>query len=175
MRCYSDHRLNYTRYGCSYPMLMNTASHYHLLLYATVCDCRDGMQIAARNGSLDVMRLLYDNGGDLLTSGKTGDTLFHLAAANGHVNVMIWMNSIGGLATCVNRYGQTPAHIAARRGEVGVLKYLHHELCVDVQQEDFDGQTPLQLVPRHSMYGNDQSVQEAREFLISLLDIDGKG
>jgi len=133
------------------------------------------MQIAARNGSLDVMRLLYDNGGDLTTRGKTGDTLFHLAAANGHVNVMIWMNSIGGLATCVNRYGQTPAHIAARRGEVDVLKYLHYDLCVDVQQEDFDGQTPLQLVPRHSMYGNDQNVQETRDFLISLLDVDSKG
>lgn len=130
------------------------------------------MQIAARNGSLSVMKLLYENGSSLNTRGKKGDTIFHLAAANGHTELMQWANDMGAVASCVDMFGQTPAHVAARRGESSVLKYLYHTLDLDMMQEDFDGRTPLQVIPRQAMHGNEAGIHEARRFLISIIEGD---
>mmetsp|Transcript_20920 Transcript_20920/g.30132 ORF Transcript_20920/g.30132 Transcript_20920/m.30132 type:complete len:1207 (+) Transcript_20920:147-3767(+) len=132
---------------------------------------RDAMQIAARNGALDLMKLLFDNGGSVSTRGKKGDTLFHLAASNGHISVMEWMSSVGVLSTGVDLRGQTCVHVAARRGEVDVLRYLHETLHMDLNQEDFDGKTPLQYVPKQALQGNSEEVEETRLYLISVLEI----
>ena len=108
----------------------------------------------------------------LHTRGKIGDTLFHLAAAYGHINIIYWMNSIGGIVNSVNIYGQTPAHIAAKRIQINILKYLYYDLDVDLLQEDFNGQIPLDYVPKQDMYGNEKDLIETRLFLINIFNND---
>ena len=57
---------------------------------------RDAAQIAARNGSVSMLKLLYKNGANMMTNkGVHGDTLFHLAAGNGHVHALKYLHSIG--------------------------------------------------------------------------------
>ncbi len=111
------------------------------------------MQIAARNGSIPILELLHDFGGNISSRGPKGDTLFHLAGYNGHVLTMKWLHAKGILPEAVDLHGQTVVHLAARRGEFGVLQYLYEELHVDaalfLTQEDFDGRTALDCLPRH--------------------------
>ncbi|KAJ1421404.1 ankyrin repeat-containing domain protein, partial [Ochromonadaceae sp. CCMP2298] len=105
---------------------------------------RDAMQIAARNGTVGVMKILHQNGGQLTSrGGPRSSTLFHLAAENGHIAVMQWMNSVGGISHGCDLYGQTAVHVAARRGELETIHYLHFSLDLDLAAEDFDGLTPL--------------------------------
>ncbi len=133
------------------------------------------MQIAARNGAVELLTLIHEHGGEISSRGPKGDSLYHLAASNGHIAVFDWLSEhvyrAAGLAgDCVDMFGQTPAHVAARRGEVEVLRYLHFQMGVDVMQEDFDGQTPLEGIPKIAMGGNAESLAQAREFLISVIE-----
>jgi ankyrin repeat protein len=107
------------------------------------------MQIAARNGNVSLLKLLLLHGGSLRTRGLRNDTLFHLAGYNGHVETMRWLHRMGAFPEAVDIYGQTVIHVAARRAELSVLKYLHEDLNMDgFEQEDFNGRTPLDCVPR---------------------------
>lgn len=131
---------------------------------------RDALQIAARNGYLDLMIFLVDIGASIGTRGKRGDTLFHLAALNGHVHVMKWLSSVGLIHHHVDMEGQTAAHVAARRGEFEVLKYLHEELHANFQEEDFEGRTALHCVPKKSLEGNESDVEMTRQYLLSFVE-----
>jgi ankyrin repeat protein len=144
-------------------------SYLYLIAYPLF---RDALQIAARNGCLDLMKFLVDRGSALGTRGKRGDTLFHLAAYNGHVHVMKWLSSVGVMHHHVDAVGQSAAHVAARRGELGVLKYLHEALHVDFSEEDFEGQTALQCVPKKSMQGNESDLEMTRQYLLSFVEIE---
>eukprot|EP01032_Pedospumella_encystans_P007541 gene7541-9038_t len=137
---------------------------------------RDAMQIAARNGSPKMLSLIHEHGGEISSRGPKGDTLYHLAASNGHVNVLTWLTEhvyrgAGIAGDAVDMFGQTAAHVAARRGEVAVLRYLHGELGVDVLQEDFDGRTPLEVIPKLFLSGNAEGLVEAKEFLTSVIEL----
>jgi hypothetical protein len=110
------------------------------------------MQIAARNGSIPMLSLLLQAGGSISTRGPKGDTLFHLAAYNGHLSTMKWLKSNGILPESVDMYGQTAMHVACRRAELEVLVYLDEAIMADFTQQDFDGLSPLECIPR---YGKD--------------------
>lgn len=155
--------------------ILSVFGHFHAYFPPFFCVDRDAMQIAARNGSVEAMNLLHEHGGTIGTRGPRGDTLYHLAAGNGHIGVLQWLSEnvfrgAGLVGNSVDMYGQTAAHVAAQRGEVAVLKFLHRVLNVDVMQEDFDGRTPLQCLPRQSMGVSPEGVAACREFLLSILE-----
>eukprot|EP01033_Poteriospumella_lacustris_P000878 gene878-631_t len=130
---------------------------------------RDAMQIAARHGSVPMLALIHQHGGSLSTRGPKGDTLFHLAAYNGHVETMQWLLHTQQrlLPAAVDRYGQTVVHVAARRGELKVLQFLYHDAGIDealFTQEDFDGQTPVDCIPRRGP----EELQACRDFFENL-------
>lgn len=131
---------------------------------------RDAVQISTRNGSLEILRLLYESGATLNTRGKRGDTLFHLASANGHLEIMKWLTSVGVMHNMVDITGQTCAHVAARRGEINVLKYLETAHQMDFNQKDFDDQTPLDKIPKSALNGNELELEETRVFLLSRME-----
>lgn len=126
------------------------------------------MQIAARNGDLDMLKYLVWAGASTETRGKGGDTLFHLAGANGHVYVLQWLAAQGLMHTTLDMHGQSVAHVAARRGEAGVLHYLHEHLHMGLSEQDFAGLGPLQLVPKRALHGCEAGLAETRRFLESL-------
>lgn len=122
---------------------------------------RDTLQVAARNGSLEVLRKLHEVGGNLFTVGPDGDTLFHIACGYGHMHVLLWLLEQGIDPLTLNDKGQNAAHIAARRGEMLVLKFLHFMCFVDFTARDNDGKTPIQSIPR---YGPD-NIAEMKSFI----------
>ena len=67
----------------------------------------------------------------------------------------------------LDMHGQSAAHVAARRGEVEVLQYLA-DLGLDLMQQDFEGMTPLQHVPKVAILGNKDSLDATRRFLLSI-------
>lgn len=111
---------------------------------------RDAMQIAARNGNLSMLKMLYMHGGSLNSKGLRGDNLFHLAGYYGHVDTMRWLQRQGINPDMVDMYGQNIVHIAARRGELAVLKYLWEDLGMTQQfiLPDVDGRNPMECIPR---------------------------
>jgi hypothetical protein len=109
---------------------------------------RDGMQIAARNGDVKMLELLHRRQGRLHSRGPRGDGLIHLAAYNGHLKAIRWLLNSGSVPTVVDMRGQHAGHIAARRCNHETVIYLYEKVGLDFCQEDFDGQTPYQLVPR---------------------------
>jgi hypothetical protein len=121
-----------------------------LFLFQAVFFYRDAMQIAARNGSIPMLSLVLQAGGSISTRGPKGDTLFHLAAYNGHLSTMKWLKSNGILPESVDSYGQTAMHVACRRAELEVLIYLDEAIEADFTQQDFDGLSPLECLPRFS-------------------------
>ena len=137
-------------------------SHVYIVLY------RDALQIATRNGDLDAIKLLVRNGASTATRGRRGDTLFHIAGGNGHVHVLRWLADQGLMHTLLDMNGQSVAHVAARRGEVEVLRFLHEYLHMSLHEEDFDGMTPIQLVPKVALRGNSEGLADTRSFLISV-------
>lgn len=142
------------------------------------------MQISARNGSVEMLEMLLQNGGAINSRGPNGDTLFHLSALNGHVEALKWLYCNGVLPEAVdmngpiyssnskmfidmitNLTGQSAVHIAARRGEAEVLRYLFNELGMDAGQLDFDGRTPLDCVPRKGNFDNEDDLKICRELI----------
>jgi len=127
---------------------------------------RDAMQIAARNGNVPLLSLLQSWGGEMSSRGPRGDTLMHLSAANGHTTAMRWLQTNGALVEAVNMLGQSPVHIAARRGELKALELLN-SWGVDMANEDFDGCTAFESIPRSGAYNDNQEELDAcRAFLI---------
>jgi len=109
---------------------------------------RDSMQIAARNGDIPMLELLLSRGGPYTSRGPKGDTLIHLAAYNDHLKTFKFLLDLGTNIQAVDSGGQTVGHVASRRCSHTVLSYLVEEGTVDLEQEDFQGQTPYQLIPR---------------------------
>lgn len=129
------------------------------------------MQIAARNGSIQLLQLLFSNGASISTRGLRGDTLFHLAGYNGHIETMKWLQKKGILPEAVDLMGQTVIHVAARRGEFKVLKYLYEELRMSgFLQEDFNGLTPIECIPRRG--GDIEEYQLCRDYLMMIETIE---
>lgn len=119
------------------------------------------MQVAARNGTLDVLKRLYELGGDLLTKGPDEENLFHIAGNNGHINVLAWLLEMGLDPSSRNAKGQTLAHIAARRGELLVAKFLYFICHTDFNLTDYEGRSPIDCIPK---YGPD-NIPEMKEFI----------
>jgi Ankyrin repeats (3 copies) len=128
---------------------------------------RDGMQIAARNGNNSMLDMLFRHDGKISSKGPRGDSLFHLAAHNGHVTTMKWLHTHGIFPEGLDMLGQSVVHVAARRGELEVLKYLHMELDLSFMEADFEGQLPIDAVPRRG-YGP-FDLQEVRQFIASIM------
>ena len=123
--------------------------HMRLLLCKSCF--RDGMQIAARNGSIDMLTILADMGGSMQSKGPNGDSLLHLSTLNGHLFCIQWLISQGISTRVLDGRGQNIVHIAARRCEVKILEYLlEHHPEIDFLSKDYIGATPYDCIPRTS-------------------------
>lgn len=119
------------------------------------------MQVAARNGSLDVLKRLHQLGGDINSKGPDDENLFHIAGSNGHIHVLAWLLEMGLDPSSTTAKGQTLAHISARRGELLVAKFLYFMCHVDFNLKDNDGRTPMECIPRHGP----ENIPELKQFI----------
>lgn len=108
------------------------------------------MQVAARNGNLEMLKKLKELGGSPHTEGPDGETLIHVAGSYGHIHCLFWLLEYGVDPAARNSKGQSLAHMAARRCEVMVARFLHFVCRVSFDVKDTEGLTPMQSVPPRS-------------------------
>ncbi|KAI1775313.1 ankyrin repeat-containing domain protein [Hypoxylon cercidicola] len=71
--------------------------------------------LAARQGNLEILRLLADNDASLQTLSLGGNSPIHLAARKNHLEVMHYLLENDVDIEFVNKKGETPLHIASRQ------------------------------------------------------------
>ena len=145
-----------------------SAGHVHCL--KTLLDCNsdpidpffqygsDGTlaHIAARNGWLEVLKLLLDaNSSYLRTVNNRGATLLHTSALFGHAACLKYLLQLGSSAAARENDGATAVHFAAVSGHLDCLKVLVEMGRADTNVKTKNGETPgkwthLSLKPTHN-------------------------
>jgi ankyrin repeat protein len=124
------------------------------------------MQIAARNGNIPMLELLFQNGGNIHSKGASNDSLYQMATQNGYLKVIKWLDKNGVLDE-VDDNGKTAVHVAAKRYEYEILKYLDCEMGCNFRLENLDGSTPLQCIPRNG--DEPKKLERCRELVRSIV------
>lgn len=111
----------------------STDAHgYSLLMYA------------ARDGRLDMVRLLLDRQAKVDARNFVGETAIMLAAYNGHLETVKTLRERGA---ALDGDGWTPLHYAAAQGHLAVVRYLL-EQGAPVNATAPNGATPLHMAAR---------------------------
>ena len=100
---------------------------------------------AARNGHLESVRLLVEQGSDINMLGRSHSTPLHLASWMGHLDVVQYLVEQGAAidkTTADHNRSYTPLSGAAYAGYLEITRYLL-EQGADRDKADGDGETPL--------------------------------
>lgn len=110
----------------------------------------DAFHIAAKQGDLEVLRVLLDVHPELaMTVDLSNTTALHTASNQGHIEVVNFLLAAGSsLATIARSNGKTALHSAARNGHVEVLKALLAMEPGLAPRTDKKGQTALHMAAK---------------------------
>ena len=101
------------------------------------------LHAAARNGRLDVAKLLLANGADINAQRRDGESALGEAAFNDRLEVAALLIQSGSKMNLPGQDGCTPLHWAAERGSAAMVNLLVAG-GADVKARRTDGGTPLQ-------------------------------
>lgn len=99
---------------------------------------------AAKDGNLDQVKSLIEQGADIEAKTDNGSTPLHWAAASGHTDVANLLLEKGADIEAKDRGGWTPLHWAAANGQTDIANLLL-EKGADIDAKTNDGKTPLHL------------------------------
>ncbi|XP_014497242.1 ankyrin repeat-containing protein At5g02620 [Vigna radiata var. radiata] len=107
----------------------------------------DALHIAAKQGDLDVMKVLMESHPELsMTVDLSNTTALHTAAIQGHTEIVKFLLEAGSsLATIARSNGKTALHSAARNGHLAVVKALLEKEPAVATRIDKKGQTALHM------------------------------
>jgi ankyrin repeat protein len=107
------------------------------------------LMFAAREGHVDIVRLLLDHGADanVTSESRDGATPLTIAAEHGHVEVIKLLLSRGADVNGRNAHDNTALMYAAQYNHVDVAKVLLNANA-DTQLVDHDGDTALMIAQR---------------------------
>ncbi|MED6147153.1 hypothetical protein PIB30_041406 [Stylosanthes scabra] len=107
----------------------------------------DALHIAAKQGDLDVLKILMEAHPELsMTVDPSNTTALHTASTQGHTEIVKFLLEAGSsLATIARSNGKTPLHSAARNGHLAVVKALLEKEPAVVTRTDKKGQTALHM------------------------------
>jgi hypothetical protein len=78
-----------------------------------------------------------------------GTTTLHLMCFHGNLGMVKLLVEIYGNAEAKDENQRIPLHLACMQGHLEIAQYLHHELGCNLQCEDKDGWTPIELAHFH--------------------------
>jgi ankyrin repeat protein len=108
-----------------------------------ILNCNGDLLLASRNGNLDKVNELLNNGADVNAADDSDQkTALHEAAIYGHTDVVSLLLAKGADVNVQDEYGYTPIHWAAENGHTDVVSLLL-EKGADVNVQDEDGVTPI--------------------------------
>ncbi|KAK7262400.1 hypothetical protein RJT34_29973 [Clitoria ternatea] len=107
----------------------------------------DALHIAAKQGDLDVLKILMGTHPELsMTVDPSNTTALHTAATQGHTEIVKFLLEAGSsLATIARSNGKTSLHSAARNGHLEVVKALLEKEPSVTTRTDKKGQTALHM------------------------------
>ncbi|KAL2968683.1 hypothetical protein AAZX31_15G041300 [Glycine max] len=107
----------------------------------------DALHIAAKQGDLDVLKILMEGHPELsMTVDPSNTTALHTAAIQGHTEIVKFLLEAGSsLATIARSNGKTALHSAARNGHLVVVKALLEKEPGVATRTDKKGQTALHM------------------------------
>ena len=85
---------------------------------------RTVLYVAARDGLLEVVRLLQAQGAKVDAPNKDGYTPLYIAAQKGHLEVVRFLEAQGAKADAPTNDGRTPLYVAAQNGHLEVVVFL---------------------------------------------------
>jgi ankyrin repeat protein len=96
----------------------------------------------AKNGDFDGVKNLIENGTDVNTQNKDGETPLHKACEKDHLDIVKFLIENGADVNIKNEKGRAPLHIASYESHLDIVKLLI-ENGADVNIEDSNGNNPL--------------------------------
>ncbi|KAK8518071.1 hypothetical protein V6N13_027560 [Hibiscus sabdariffa] len=107
----------------------------------------DAFHIAAKQGDLEVLKILMEANVDLsMTSDSYNTTALHTAASQGHAEVVSFLLEEGDNVVAIARSnGKTALHSAARNGHLEIVKALLSKEPGITTRTDKKGQTALHM------------------------------
>jgi ankyrin repeat protein len=127
---------------------------------------------AARDGDLEKVRALIDEGAEIDARGENGETPLILAILGGHADVTELLIGLGADVMARNARGLTPLHAAAYSGSAELARLLLDHGAALEDTANVSGATPLMLAAEE----NHVAVAElliARGADLSIPDRDG--
>ncbi|XP_071933690.1 ankyrin repeat-containing protein At5g02620-like [Coffea arabica] len=135
----------------------------------------DALHIAAKQGDLDIVKVLMEAHSELsMTVDTANTTALHTAATQGHIEVVNYLLELeSSLAAIARSNGKTALHSAARNGHVHVVKALLSKEPGIAPRNDKKGQTALHMAVKGQ---NLEVVEELIKGDPSLINmVDNKG
>ena len=104
----------------------------------------DIMEQSIKEGNLDVVKLIIENGININIQNDLGESPLHLASANGKRDIVKYLVEKGANIDLQDKQGQTPVFFVVDNNEIGLLD-LFLKKGADVTKKNKDGLTPLAL------------------------------
>ncbi|XP_061354079.1 ankyrin repeat-containing protein At5g02620-like [Gastrolobium bilobum] len=135
----------------------------------------DALHIAAKQGELDVLKILMEAHPELsMTVDPSNTTALHTAATQGYIEIVKFLLQAGSsLVTIARSNGKTALHSAARNGHVEVVKALLEKEPGVVTRTDKKGQTALHMAVKGQSLEVVEELIKADPTSVNMLDNKG--
>jgi ankyrin repeat protein len=111
---------------------------------------RTPLHWAARNGRIEIARLLLQNGAEVNAKDNIGFTPLHFAASKGHVDILQLLVEYGANLEAQDNTGYGALHFAAFYGHLPFIQELILRCHVEINARSNNGETALWMA-RHQI------------------------
>lgn len=114
-------------------------------------ECKDGnaeLHLAVRDGNIDLIQMLLEQGADVNTRNDLWLTPLHFAANKNEIEIVKMLLDHGAKVNVLTNFDYTPLHYAAYQGKVKIVTLLIEKGAVLNIQNVF-GHTPLHSAASH--------------------------